>query len=628
MMNMLIVSKEYRMKILFVTSECAPFSKSGGLADVAFSLPPALKKAGNEIAVVTPYYKCVQEKYADQIHYVTHAYIQLGWRNLYCGLFRGELNGVTVWFIDNQDFFNRSRLYGYGDDALRFAFFSRAALSMMSMYDFWPDIVHCNDWETALAVIYLKEKQSEDQRFFHMRSVFTIHNIAYQGQFGASMLEDTFGLDGGWYQGGLGYEYEGRHDINLMKGAMLMADAVSTVSPNYARELHYHKYGMGLEGVADMVDSRLYGILNGIDEDFYNPATSSFLPAHYDADHMQGKKDCKLAIQKKFGLVQAGEWPLFASVARLVEQKGIELIKQILPGLMDLGVQIIVFGQGDQEYVDYFNWAKANWPGMVGFSTDFNEETANQVFAGADFYLMPSRFEPCGLSQMMAMRYGTVPIVHDTGGLRDSVRGYREFDGLGTGFSFIDYTGKALYLAVLEALRVYFGKKDVFRTMQYRCMKQDLSWDKSAVAYERMYARIADVSHNAKPTVAFDDAYRQLCEYYTAIHSAFLRYHPEYVEKDYSRAIQIHFYGMAEGTMYVAFQNGELNMAPYMYKNADAYIDAPYDVLVDVAEGKASFDEMFLNGRIRISGNLSKGYEIRRIIAPAPQEKKPDSVTK
>ena len=430
------------MNILFVTSECAPFSKSGGLADVAFSLPPALKQAGDNIEIIVPYYKMTRDRFEDEITFVKKCSCQLGERTIEYGLCRGQLHGVTVWFIEHEHFFHRPRLYGYGDDSLRFAFFSRVVVDLIGQLTFVPDILHCNDWETALSIIYLKNDAVLRDELKPIKSVYTIHNIAYQGQFGSSELTGTFGLPWGWYDGGLGYEFEGRKDINLMKGAMLMADAVSTVSPTYARELHYPTYGMGLQGVVDMVNHKLYGILNGIDVRHYDPSIDPLIPYKFDSRDRYGKTLCKREIQRIFGLNEEPEWPLLTSVARLNEQKGIELIKQILPQLMEMGVQLIVFGQGDQKYIDYFNWAKQNWPGQLGFSSDYNEPMASKIFAGADMYLMPSRFEPCGLSQMMAMRYGTVPIVHETGGLKDSVRAYKDFDGIGDGFAFSDYQAR------------------------------------------------------------------------------------------------------------------------------------------------------------------------------------------
>ncbi|MBQ4253068.1 MAG: glycogen synthase, partial [Erysipelotrichaceae bacterium] len=471
------------MEILFVTSECAPFSKSGGLADVAYSLPPALAKTGNKIEIITPYYKCVKDRFASQVERVGEFRVWLGNNELYCGLLRGELSGVTVWFIDNEGLFYRDKLYGYDDDKFRFAWFSKAVIEMLDHIDFQPQILHCNDWETALAIIYLKDDQARRSKYRNVRTVYTIHNIAYQGQFGAEEMGRTFALDPGWYHGGLAYEYQGRSDVNLMKGAMLMADAVSTVSPTYARELHTPQFGKGLEGVCDMIESKMYGILNGIDPDLYDPSKDTRIPCNFSAAHKKGKMACKEYIQQAFGLRRERNWPLFAVVARLVEQKGIDLIRELLPELMKKGVQLIIFGQGDRQYVDYFESCRSQYPGQFGFSDQYNDDMAAKVFAGADFYLMPSAFEPCGLSQMMAMRYGTVPIVHETGGLKDTVRPYSDFDGIGDGFSFSDYTSKALMLAIDAAIKVFFGEHDVFEVIKDRCMRKDFSWDKSAHTY-------------------------------------------------------------------------------------------------------------------------------------------------
>ena len=440
------------MKILFVTSECAPYSKSGGLADVAFSLPPSLKNIGNDIEIITPYYKCVKDRFSAEIEYVTNITVYLGERGMYCGLLKGELSGVPVWFIDNEELFYRDKLYGYDDDKFRFAWFSKAVIDVLDYIDFEPEILHCNDWESALAVIYLKDDQAKRAKYRNIRTVFTIHNIAYQGQFGADELTTTFALDPGWYNGGLAYEYQGRHDVNLMKGAMLMADAVSTVSPTYARELHTPRFGKGLEGVCDIIESKMYGIINGIDPDHYDPAKDKRIPCNFDVEDKSGKEACKEYVQETFGLKKEKEWPLFAVVARLVEQKGVELIRQLMPEMMKRGIQLVIFGQGEKKYVDYFTECTRQYPGQLGFSDKYSEEMAAKVFAGADIYLMPSEFEPCGLSQMMAMRYGTVPIVHETGGLKDTVRPYSDFDGIGDGFSFNEYSAKALMLAIDAAI--------------------------------------------------------------------------------------------------------------------------------------------------------------------------------
>ncbi|MDO4193529.1 MAG: glycogen/starch synthase [Erysipelotrichaceae bacterium] len=599
------------MKILFVTSECAPFSKSGGLADVAFSLPPALLKEDNEIMIITPYYKCVKERFSDKVEYVMNRNVRLGNADLYCGLLKGELSGVPVWFIDNEALFYRDKLYGYDDDKFRFAWFSKAVIDVMENLDFIPEILHCNDWETALSVIYLKDDQARRPDYRNIRTVYTIHNIAYQGQFGANELTDTFALDPGWYDGGLGYVYQGRHDVNLMKGAMLMADAVSTVSPTYARELHTPQFGKGLEGVCDMIESKMYGILNGIDPAHYDPGKDPRIPCNFTAEDKSGKAVCKEYIQETFGLKKERSWPLFAVVARLVEQKGIELIREILPRMMKKGIQLVIFGQGEKKYVDYFNHCKELYPGQFGFSDQYTEEMAAKVFAGADFYLMPSAFEPCGLSQMMAMRYGTVPIVHETGGLKDTVRPYSEFDGIGDGFSFDSYQGKALMLAIDAAIKIYFGEHDVFEVIKDRCMRKDFSWTKSAMTYMKMYSDIC--GHGSDPNVTFKDAYDALEVVYTdleELRNQYLALMPD----DYLNVCQVRIEGPGEGTFYLKFTKAGMEMAPYSYEGADINIAANFDNLYNMAIGTVSADKLFVNGQMKVEGNISKGAEMRYLI--------------
>ena len=602
------------MKILFASSECAPFSKSGGLADVAYSLPPALKAAGHAIDVVTPLYQCVRERLGEALVKVGNPTVYLGQTSYSCGLYRAESCGVTVWFVEYNAFFDRPKLYGYDDDALRFAFFSRAVVDLLPR--FLPDILHCNDWETAAAVIYLKNDQAWRADLRGVKTVYTIHNIAYQGQFGAEELTRTFALPEGWYDGGLGYEYEGRHDINLMKGAMLMADAVSTVSATYARELHHPAFGQGLEGVVDLVDRKLYGILNGIDMALYDPATDPRIPCNFTCADRSGKAVCKAQLQRAFGLAEEPEWPLLCSVARLVEQKGIELIRQILPDLMRMGAQLIVFGQGEQQYVDYFHWAQQQWPGQLGFSDEYTEEVASEIFSGSDMYLMPSRFEPCGLSQMMAMRYGTVPIVHETGGLKDSVRPYSEFDGIGDGFSFVSYRAKALYLAVQEAVKLYFGDAEAFYRLGERCMTKDLSWTKSAAMYERMYVDIADVSSDSAE-LPFSTAFSRLKRAYGKLYRDSLDAGTLVLPEDFHRAVQIQILGKGSGIFYVEFRDGEAEIVPSTYHGADVNIAASFDNLLGMAKGTVSPERIFMNGQLRLEGNVSKAAELRRLFFPA-----------
>ena len=601
------------MKILFVTSECAPFSKSGGLADVAYSLPPALQKTGNELEIITPCYKCVKDRFAGQLQFITALTVRLGNAELYCGLLRGELSGVPVWFVDNEDLFLRDRLYGYDDDKFRFAWFSKAVIDVMEHLDFVPDILHCNDWETALSIIYLKDDQAVQSRYRNIRTVFTIHNIAYQGQFGRNELSDTFALDQGWYHGALAYEYQGRSDVNLMKGAMLMADAVSTVSPTYARELHTPRFGRGLEGVCDLVESKMYGILNGIDPDLYDPSKDTRLPYNFTVSDRWGKMKCKQYIQDAFGLRHERSWPLFAVVARLVEQKGIDLIRELLPSLMKKGIQLIIFGQGDRQYADYFRECISRYPGQFGFSDDYNDDMAARIFAGADLYLMPSAFEPCGLSQMMAMRYGTVPIVHETGGLKDSVRPYSDFDGIGDGFSFSEYSSKALMLAIDAAVKVYFAEHEVFEVIRDRCMTKNFSWDKSAMTYLKMYSDIA--GGGSDPNVTFADAYDALKIAYEDLEenrNEYLKTLPD----DYSNICQIRIEGPGEGTFHIRITKAGMEIYPFSYQDHDVSISTSFDNLYNMANGTASADRLFVNGQLKVEGNISKGAELRYLIGP------------
>ena len=604
------------MKILFVTSECAPYSKSGGLADVAFSLPPALKREGQEIQIITPYYKCARDRFSDQISFVTSLNVTLGQASLYCGLLKGELNGVPVWFIDNQDLFNRDKLYGYDDDKFRFAWFSKAVIEVMRVIDFIPDILHCNDWESALAIIYLRDHQTIYTEYRNIRTVYTIHNIAYQGQYGADQLTTTFALDPGWYAGGLGYEYEGRSDVNLMKGAMLMSDAVSTVSPTYARELHQPRFGKGLQGVCDMIEDKMYGIINGIDPDHYDPAKDKRLPANFTVADMSGKLTCKHYLQDTFGLRREVHWPLFAVVARLVPQKGVDLIMELLPQLMQKGIQLIIFGQGERKYTDFFRECTYRYPGQLGFSDDYSEEMAARVFAGADLYLMPSEFEPCGLSQMMAMRYGTVPVVHETGGLKDTVRPYSDFDGIGDGFSFSEYNAKSLMLAIDEAIKLYFAERKTFKKLRERCMKKDFSWDKSAQTYIKMYSDIASSQHD--PNVTFKDAYDALKVVYEDLELVRNKYLARQAD-DFSVIAQVRIVGPGEGTFYLKIDKSGLEMQPYNYEGADVSIATSLDNLFNMATGAVSADKLFVNGQMKVEGNISKGAKLRNLLGK-PEE--------
>ena len=603
------------MRILYAASECAPFSKSGGLADVAFSLPPVLKAGGDEVEIITPLYQSTWKRFGRELTFRGTYPVQLRDMTLYAQVYQGEREGVPVWFVGHEELFGqRERLYGYGDDAWRFAFFSKAVVSLLGLLSPCPDILHCNDWETAPVILYLKDLQERDVNFRSIRTVYTIHNIAYQGQYAREKMYSVFGLDESWYDRALVYNYEGREDINLMKGAMMMADAVTTVSPTYARELHHHQFGQGLEGVIDYVDGKLYGILNGVDMNLYDPLHDARIPAPFTADDLSGKAVCKEAVQRRFGLTLEPEWPLVAVVARLVEQKGFDLIRDALPGLMDLGVQLVVFGQGDSEYMDFFRWARERWQGQMGFSSDYSEDVASEVFAGADFYLMPSRFEPCGLSQMMAMRYGTVPIVRETGGLRDSVRPYSSFDGLGEGFSFSEYAAKDLYLAVLQAIKVYLGDPETFRTLQVRCMKKDFSWEQSARQYRHMYSEVYMGAHTAG--ISYQEAFENIRTAYAELDARNRARCPERYHAGFRRIIEIELVGEGAGWLYLDIGENGYRVEPWSYHDADAHVKCSYHHLMRMIHGETTCMRLFMKGRLKITGNLAKGFEIKNLLSP------------
>ena len=394
------------MRVLYVTSEAYPFCKTGGLADVAGSLPPALARSGVEAAVILPLYDRIGEQWRRQMTFRRYIYVDLGWRHEYCGLFSLERQGVTWYFVDNEKYFRRGRLYGEFDDGERFAFFSHAVIDLLPSLDWMPHVLHCNDWQTALVPIYLKDVATRWPEVRGIRTVFTIHNIEYQGRYGADSVDQLFGLDRGWYDDGT-LRMDG--DVNLMKGAMLMADAVTTVSPTYAAQLHDPRYAEGLESVVDAIGWKMHGVVNGIDTVGYDPASDPALPAHYTPEDMGGKAVCKSSLQGALGLHQEPDTPLIAMVTRLVGHKGLDLVQQAMDGIMATGCQFVVLGTGDRQYEDFFRWKAGQYPGRLSAQILYAEDLSRRVYAAADLFLMPSRSEPCGLSQMIAMRYGACP---------------------------------------------------------------------------------------------------------------------------------------------------------------------------------------------------------------------------
>lgn len=475
------------MKILYATSEAVPFCKTGGLADVAGSLPTALAAEGTQTAVVLPLYRRVREQFGPDLEYLCYDYVDLAWRKSYCGLFRLIQDGVTYYFLDNEQYFNRPNLYGYIDDGERFGFFARAVVRMLPHMAFWPDVIHCNDWQTALIPIYLKDDGVREDRYRSIRTVMTIHNIEYQGRYGKEVLGDLFGLDHGWADDGT-IIMDG--DVNLLKGAVLCADAVTAVSPSYAEELKYAYFAHGMEGVMRRCAYKLSGVLNGIDMVRYDPAADGCIAANYSAGDLAGKAKDKAELQRMMGLAEEPNIPIIGVVSRLVAHKGLDLIREVFHDIMELPVQVVVLGLGDRVYQDFFSWAQSQYPGRVAVRLDYNEMLSMAIYAGADLFLMPSKSEPCGLSQMIAMRYGTVPIVRETGGLKDTVQPYEAWRDAGNGFTFAAYNSGDMLFVIRQAVGLYWDNQDQFHRIQQRCMAGDFSWKRSAGEYLRIYCNI------------------------------------------------------------------------------------------------------------------------------------------
>ena len=475
------------MNILYVTSEAVPFCKTGGLADVAGSLPQALAANGDRVSVILPLYERVKNQWGDQLHFERWTFVRLAWRSVYCGLFSLERDGVTWYFVDNEVYFRRSELYGYYDDGERFAFFSRAVTELLKSLPQRPDVVHCNDWQSALVPIYIRDEAVRDDFYKGIRTVITVHNIEYQGRYGSRTVEDLFGLDHGWFDGGT-IEFGG--DVNLLKGAIVTADAVTAVSPTYAQELKYAYFAHGLENVMSMNARKLHGVLNGIDMERYDPASDPNLTANYSLRRMAGKAKDKAALQRMMGLAERKDTSVVAMVSRLVSHKGLDLVCETLDYFMEKDMQLVVLGKGDGKYESFFSWAQAKYPGRVAVHLGYSESLAMQIYAGADLFLMPSKSEPCGLSQMIAMRYGAVPIVRETGGLKDTVHAYEAWNGAGNGFSFTNYNAGDMCYVIGEAVDLYHQKPEAYKALRKRGMAEDFSWARSAKKYREIYDSI------------------------------------------------------------------------------------------------------------------------------------------
>ena len=475
------------MKILYVASEAAPFCKTGGLADVAGSLPPALAANGDDVAVILPLYDMVSQTWREQMVFRGYIYVDLAWRHEYCGLYSLDYQGVTWYFVDNERYFCRGQLYGEHDDGERFAFFSRAVVDLLEKMDWMPDVVNCNDWQSALVPIYLKDAAASREEIRGIGTVLTIHNIEYQGMFGEHTVCDLFGLDYGWYADGT-LELNGC--VNLLKGAMMCADHVNTVSPTYARQLHNSFYAHGMEGIVDLCDHKMSGVLNGLDVVSFDPAVDQAIAANYTADDVTGKAACKAELQRQVGLQENPDVPVIAMVSRLVSHKGVDLVCEVLEGIMDTGAQLVVLGKGDYAYEEFFKQAQQRYAGQLSAQIAYSDKLSRQIYSGADLFLMPSKSEPCGLSQMIAMRYGAVPIVRQTGGLADTVRSCQLGQEDGNGYIFANYNAYDMLYTIHQAVDLYRENREGFAAVQNRGMTDDFSWGASARSYRDIYASI------------------------------------------------------------------------------------------------------------------------------------------
>lgn len=476
-----------KMQIVFASAECAPFVKTGGLGDVAGSLPAALVRAGAEVIVMVPKYATIKDEYKAQMEHFADFYVSLGWRNEYCGLEKLEHDGVTYMFVDNERYFARDYPYGFFDDGERFAFFSKAITESLQHLPagFECDILHCNDWQTALAPVFLREFYQGLPLYDRVKTVFSIHNVAFQGQFSDTVMEDILGV--AHIPAAASQLRCDACSINYMLGALRYADAITTVSPTYANEIQTPEFGEGLDGVLRERSYALQGILNGIDVAGFDPATDKRIAANYTVEDRSGKAICKAKLQEELGLEVRDDRPLMVMVTRLTRQKGMDLVMYALDRILSGGVQVAVLGTGDRDYEDGLRYFQDKYPGTMAARIEFDPALSQRMYAAADMFLMPSKFEPCGLSQIIAMRYGTLPIVRETGGLKDTVIPYNEFTGEGTGFSFSNFNGDEMGDAVFRAARLFWDNREAWNQLVTQAMSQDFSWTRSADKYLDLY---------------------------------------------------------------------------------------------------------------------------------------------
>lgn len=479
------------IRVWFASSEVAPFAKTGGLADVAGSLPKALKKLGADIRVVMPKYRQIPKEYTEKMTFLGYTMVDLTWRKQYCGVYSLEHDGVTCYFLDNEYYFYRDWYYGMYDDGERFAFFSKAILEVLPLIGFKPHIIHLNDWQTGLVSVLLDahyRDYRENGFFKKIHTVFTIHNLKYQGIFPKQMMDEVIGLDWKYFNPD-GVEFY--DDINYLKAGLAYSTVLTTVSRTYAEEIKTDFYGENLQGLIRRRASDLYGIVNGIDYESNNPETDERIYRKYSVHDLEGKYENKRRLQQDTGLEVRPDTPLVAIISRLTQQKGFDLIEYMMPELMDLDIQLIILGTGEQRYENHFRWAQSRYPGRVSANICYDPVLAQRIYAGSDMFLMPSLFEPCGLSQLFSMRYGTVPIVRETGGLKDTVVPYNKYTGEGTGFTFANYNAHEMKDAVVRAIETY-RDREKWRKLVISCMSQDFSWERSAREYMQLYNMILD----------------------------------------------------------------------------------------------------------------------------------------
>ena len=472
------------MKVLFASAEAAPFFKTGGLGDVAYALPKELVKQGVDVRVVLPYYTQTPAKYKEQIQDVCHFRFQLGVKNVYCGIKTLTLDGVVYYFIDNLSYFDRSTLYGQWDDGERFAYFSTAIIEMLEVIDWIPDVLHCNDWHTAMVPVLLVDRYHWKERLRSIRKVLTIHNLRFQGVYDASILGNVFGTGYNTFTDD-GVKYYDK--VNFLKGGINFSDRVTTVSPTYAREITTNAFGENLEGVLGYNHWKLSGIINGIDYELNNPESDPLIPFHFSADDLSGKAANKQALQERLGLPVRSDVAMIGMVSRLTDQKGFQLVEERLEELLQADVQVVLLGTGEPQFEHSFRYFESRYPDKMRSLITFDLGLAQQIYASCDLFLMPSAFEPCGLSQLMSMCYGTLPIVHETGGLVDTVEPYNQYTGDGTGFSFHQFDSWTMLQTIYYALDVYYNRPDDFARLVQQAMRRDFSWFEPTKAYINLY---------------------------------------------------------------------------------------------------------------------------------------------